>query len=507
MSRIACLWVPRLPLVSHLRVEPELVGTLLAMVDRRGARSVVVASSELAEQSGVIVGMGMAQAQSTCAGLVIREVRREEIVAAVSALIEVAQTISSRVELQGDDLVFVDCRETTALWPSESALATALVTRALRCGVHVQVGIADSKLSAMIAAREGGGVCVVPIGGTRRFLAPRALALLDPDPVTAFTLETWGIRSIGELLALPAGAVAHRLGAAGAELVRRARGENDVPIAVRPIPHTFEESLKLEYAVDRVEPLLFVLRRLLERITARLEFHALGCREVRIALGSDSAECDVRCIPVSVPTADRRTLLTLVSVHIESHPPSFAVTAVTATGISTRLQPTQLDLFRPADPMSAALAVALARLSTLCGPGRVGVLRDAGTHRPDAVQIDPFTGQVPLITGVDSSPESHASRVEFSGSSAVVRLALRVFRPPMPIEVVASRNRPYRVRSVDRLGGRVMHWAGPWRMRGEWWSTDPYAREYYDVELSDGGVYRIYRDVYSGRWLADGVYD
>jgi protein ImuB len=171
------------------------------------------------------------------------------------------------------------------------------------------------------------------------------------------------------------------------------------------------------------------------------------------------------------------------------------------------LQPTQLDLFRPADPMSAALAVALARLSTLCGPGRVGVLRDAGTHRPDVVQIDPFTGQVPLITGVDSSPESHASRVEFSGSSAVVRLALRVFRPPMPIEVVASRNRPYRVRSVDRLGGRVMHWAGPWRMRGEWWSTDPYAREYYDVELSDGGVYRIYRDVYSGRWLADGVYD
>jgi protein ImuB len=86
-------------------------------------------------------------------------------------------------------------------------------------------------------------------------------------------------------------------------------------------------------------------------------------------------------------------------------------------------------------------------------------------------------------------------------------LALRAFRPPVPLEVFECRNSPDYVRGAGRFGGRVVHWAGPWRVRGEWWTEDPFAREYYDVELSDGGVYRIYRDARSGEWAADGVYD
>jgi protein ImuB len=85
-------------------------------------------------------------------------------------------------------------------------------------------------------------------------------------------------------------------------------------------------------------------------------------------------------------------------------------------------------------------------------------------------------------------------------------LALRAFRPPVSLEVFESRGRLDYVRG-DGFGGRVVHWGGPWRVRGEWWTDDPYAREYYDVELTDGGVYRIHRDVRSGCWLADGVYD
>jgi len=62
-----------------------------------------------------------------------------------------------------------------------------------------------------------------------------------------------------------------------------------------------------------------------------------------------------------------------------------------------------------------------------------------------------------------------------------------------------------------------VHLAGPWRVCGEWWTSDPYDREYYDVELTDGGLYRIYRegeregaregDGGKRRWLADGMYD
>jgi hypothetical protein len=88
----------------------------------------------------------------------------------------------------------------------------------------------------------------------------------------------------------------------------------------------------------------------------------------------------------------------------------------------------------------------------------------------------------------------------------VARIALRAFRPPMPLEVFTSAGNLDYVRGA-RLGGRVVHVAGPWRLRGEWWTADPCAREYYDVELTDGGVYRIYRDLRRDCWLADGAYD
>jgi len=81
------------------------------------------------------------------------------------------------------------------------------------------------------------------------------------------------------------------------------------------------------------------------------------------------------------------------------------------------------------------------------------------------------------------------------------------------------------------LCARVIAAAGPWRRQGEWWAAaEPmrpegaaqrknphaaawqagapaaYARDYYELALEDRGVYRMYRDLYSGKWFVDGVY-
>jgi len=49
--------------------------------------------------------------------------------------------------------------------------------------------------------------------------------------------------------------------------------------------------------------------------------------------------------------------------------------------------------------------------------------------------------------------------------------------------------------------------SGPWRVEEKWWSEAAIDREYWDVELSDGGLYRIFRDARNGAWHADGIYD
>jgi protein ImuB len=83
---------------------------------------------------------------------------------------------------------------------------------------------------------------------------------------------------------------------------------------------------------------------------------------------------------------------------------------------------------------------------------------------------------------------------------------VRALRPPRPLEVFSERDAPCFVRGAG-LGGRVVGSAGPWRLAAEWWSDRPFTREYYDLELSDGGLYRCFRELASGGWFVDGVYD
>jgi protein ImuB len=265
------------------------------------------------------------------------------------------------------------------------------------------------------------------------------------------------------------------------------------------MPATFEDGLELEYGEDRLEPLMFVLRRLIECVASRIDVCGLACQRLDIAFGLEAGGHDLRTIGAAAPTTDVKTLLTLVRAQLEADPPALAVVKVRVTAAATRVFPTQLDLLRPAGPPPAALAAVVARLAALCGPDRVGVLRPADSHRPEAVEIGRFDGASSARSTAAHHPPSSEAR-------PVVRLALRAFRPAAPLEVFEDRGRLDYVRGAG-FGGRVVHWGGPWRVRGDWWTTDPYAREYYDVELSDGGVYRIHRDVRTGDWLADGVYD
>jgi hypothetical protein len=118
----------------------------------------------------------------------------------------------------------------------------------------------------------------------------------------------------------------------------------------------------------------------------------------------------------------------------------------------------------------------------------------------------------------------------------VARMVMRTIRPAEEVEVMCMREAPEFVRGA-RICARVVSAAGPWRRQGEWWTaadthddtvavsrngppngnlrTDSwhantplsYARDYYELALADGGVYRMYCDLYSGKWFVDGIYD
>jgi DNA polymerase-4 len=94
-------------------------------------------------------------------------------------------------------------------------------------------GVATNKLVAKIATNVGKprGLIVVPPGQEAAFLAPLPMDMLwGAGPKTRARLAELGLRTIGDIAAWPAADLERRLGAAGLDLARHARGQDDRPV-------------------------------------------------------------------------------------------------------------------------------------------------------------------------------------------------------------------------------------------------------------------------------------
>jgi protein ImuB len=154
----------------------------------------------------------------------------------------------------------------------------------------------------------------------------------------------------------------------------------------------------------------------------------------------------------------------------------------------------QGGLFVPVAPEPEKLELTLARLTAFVGEGRAGSPVLLNTHRPDAFRMDRF------VARADAPVKAPA------GASGVsVPLAIRLYRPPLPAEVAVAEGAPQSIRARG-IRGDVLGYAGPWRTSGDWWRSDAWLRDEWDVALSTGALYRIFCDI-PERWFIGGNYD
>ncbi|HEU5249531.1 MAG TPA: DNA polymerase Y family protein, partial [Thermoanaerobaculia bacterium] len=547
-SRVACIVVPLFPLAARLRSEPDLVREAVAVFEGNGNAARVVAATRPARRAGIQPGMTLPQARALLPDLLARGRDRESERAAQEALAEVAETFSPRVESAGDGVVYFDAvgiplldrgvreaktppqvlplppGEDSSLLPSlpateekvgvrgdstELRLGRDVISSVERTGLPARFGIAASKLAARVAAGLPDSPTVVPEGEEARFLAPLPLGKLAPEMEIAETLDRWGIRSIGDLAKLPEGEVASRLGEMGRELHATARGVDPRPLEPRLPPPSLSEGMELEWPLVSLEPFLFVGNAALERLVRRLESQALACRRLEVALKLDPEGWDARAITLPAPTRDTRTLLTLVRLELEARPPGAPVVGFTFTAQPDRPRQAQLSLFGPAAISPDRLATTIARLVALLGADRVGSPRAVDGHRPERFAVADYS----------PPPPPRERRAPRTGRGL---LAIRVLRPPVELEVITEEANPLSPPRGERVGvrglrllslksangsspeisGTVRVAAGPWNLEEGWWSAAPASRDYWDVELAQGGLYRIYRDRAGDKWYA-----
>jgi protein ImuB len=474
----------------------------------------VVECSPEARRDGVRAGMTGAQAAAVSAGLRLLTVTAADREAACAALADVGYAFAPRIERDGHaavfERIFFESEDLARLYPAgETAIAQAVQAAAARVGLGVRVAIAASKGVARLATRAR-ELALVPTaaGPARAALASIPVeTLADGDAGLAAAFRRWGLRTAGDVAALPESAVGLRLGPAGARAARLARGEDDEPFVPRLPDDALEEAIELDYPVAELEPFSFLLRGLIDRALGRLRERGLACAGLTLRLALDPRGADVRTVPIAAPTGDAATLLQLARLDLARRPPASPIVGVRLLALPARVRATQLDILRPAGPAPDRLAATIARLAALVGPDNVGAPAVEETWREEAVGVTTYEPAQPDAPIDADGPLSLTLSPLRGARGPEPRLTMRRRRPPEEIEMLLNRQGPAAFRGRETTA-RVLVAAGPYRLSGEWWREgEHFQRTYWDVHASDGAVYRVHQDARDGRWFLDGYYD
>ncbi len=502
MGLIGCLYVHDLPLQALLRVEPGLAGAAVAVAVGEGARARILCVSVPAYTQGVKPGISVGDALSLAPQLVLRWVPPEMVEAARAAVLDAAASVSPRVEELRPGVALVDAAGLQKLHGSERGVASALVVAAERLGLEGRAAVASGKKLATIAAMRGSGIEVIARGRERAFLAPLPLAALGASPKLAETLGRWGIGAAGELAGLPADGIGARLGEEGVRLHRLACGVDEEPLAPRHPPEIFEEGADFDYELSAIEGLIFVLRPALERLVDRLDCHSMACGGITLRLLLDPAGEAILPVELAAPTREVSALISLCRSVIERRPPGAAVRGLRVAATPAAARHEQLRLFGRPTVAPEKLATALAKVAAIVGDDRMGRPILSDSHLADSHAMGRYDPPPPPDELRAAVREGEA-RYETHDPGGLA--ALRLFRPPLEAEVKEGSEGPRMLRA-GAIAGWVVSCAGPWRL-DVGWHEKAVCRDAFDVELSDGAVYRLAQDSSTGAWTLLGRYD
>jgi len=390
-------------------------------------------------------------------------------------LLALASSFSPLVEDTAPGMVIFSIVGLGRLIGTPQEIAAAVARRGAEAGIQANLAISADPDTAMLAARYLRGITLIPPDREADRLGTLPVDVLPADPELIQTLDRWGIRTLAELAALPELGFIARFGEPGERIKRLARGETRRSLRVMTAPQSYQRRIELEHPQRLLEPLLFVISSLLNELMQGLSFN-------RVTLTLNQIP---RTLEFPVPVRDSKVILKQLQFDLEAHPPQSAILSVEVQLNPTEPRVLQHGLFIPQAPAPEKLQLTLARLTALLGEGNVGSPELLDTHRPNAFVMRAFSAEAPAAPALPT---------------AAIRFAFRYYRPPVAAQVRVKAERPVSVNAQPILTA-----AGPWRASGDWWTTAPWDREEWDVELSNGGLYRVYHA--SQRWFLEGMYD
>lgn len=487
--------------------------------------AVLAAVNEKARHFGVRSGQTVAEAHAFVAHLAVKEVASAELQSRLGEVAEVAMAFGPTVSLELPDTVWVDVTGASHLSGGEERLLLEMATRVQALGHRARVVIAGGPKLAQAFARWG----KLQPEGIRVVRSPASVGEL---PVKALPIDseriTWlvhlGVHTIGDLARLPRAAAASRLGESGSFVLDLAEGRDEQPLVPYVPPHMPTEETIWDDPVDGSEPLLFFLRGLVSRLSARLEGRGEAVQAIDLVISHDRAVARLEGTPtrstlhfdLATPLHRAEELSRVISSRLSRFRlPAPSVGLRLEARAITRTLALQLSLSRYAAGLGGesrrgpeTLPIVLAELAEDLGKDRVGVLQPVSSHRPEnKSRLSPVSPEL-LSKREPSLKSSRAAAVSDDDMTAGGTAPTRLFQRPLPFDAPlragATVSLEHRLYTVERA-------VFDRRLKSvEWWTKEPVSRDYWRVWLSGsrGGVEAmVYVDRSTGARKVQGICD
>ena len=314
-------------------------------------------------------------------------------------LLALASSFSPVVEQTAPDTVVFSIEGLERLIGAPPQIASEICRCGAAQGIFGNLAIAGNPDTAVLVAQNRPGVTIVPPSKEADALASLPIESLtailemmslEPVPEMFETFDNWGLRTLADLAALPEMGIAARFGEEGVHLQKLALGCAHRPLHIARSAPTFNRRMELDHPVELLEPLLFVLSSALHELTEEMSRHALAADRTELVLELENKSEHCRILEFAAPCREAQTLLKVLQLDLEAHPPAAAILAIRIGLHPAPPQVLQHGLFLPASPEPQKLQLVLSRLIGLVGESNVGSPALLDTHRPDAFAVRPF---------------------------------------------------------------------------------------------------------------------